>query len=70
MPMVPYHALPFLHQEMQADCQPACTSFGGAFKEVVGALIKQGKNPAYTIVRPLPVTARPYQYGTYKAAKC
>ncbi|CAG7636989.1 fatty acid desaturase family protein [Paenibacillus allorhizosphaerae] len=62
-PMVPYHALPQLHEEMKADCPPACRSFMSALFEVVTALVKQGKDPAFTLVRPLPGTARPYKYG-------
>lgn len=62
-PMVPYHALAKLHEEIKADCPPASRSFPAALKDVVVALIKQGKDPAYTIDRPLPSTARPYKYG-------
>ncbi|KRF44171.1 fatty acid desaturase family protein [Paenibacillus sp. Soil787] len=62
-PMVPYHALPALHKEMQGDCPKPCNSLGAALKEVIVALIKQGKDPSYTIIKPLPSTARPYHYG-------
>jgi fatty acid desaturase len=63
-PMVPYHALPALHDEMKSDCPQPCSSFGAALKEVITALVKQRKDPAYVIVRPLPSTARPYRYGS------
>lgn len=62
-PMVPYHALPALHKEMQADCPQPCRSLGAALKEVIIALIKQGKDPSYTIIKPLPSTARPYMHS-------
>jgi fatty acid desaturase len=62
-PMVPYHALPKLHDEIKDDCPPARPSFLAALKEVISALIKQGENPSYTVVKPLPPTASPYQYG-------
>lgn len=65
-PMVPYHALPALHKEMQGDCPKPCRSLGAALKEVVISLIRQGKDPSYTIVKPLPSTARPYYYGPAK----
>jgi fatty acid desaturase len=62
-PMVPYHALPALHEEMKADCPPANRGLVSALKEVVSALLKQRKDPSYTIVRPLPNTAQPYMHG-------
>lgn len=62
-PMVPYQALSKLHEEMKHDCPPARASFGAALKEVISALMKQGKDPAYTVVKPLPPTAQPYKYG-------
>ncbi|OXS54494.1 fatty acid desaturase [Cohnella sp. CIP 111063] len=61
-PMVPYHALPKLHEEMKADCPAACPSFLAALKEVIRALRRQKHDPAYVVVKPLPSTARPYQY--------
>lgn len=62
-PMVPYHALPELHNEMKTDCPAPRRSLWEAYREVIHALWKQGKDPSYTIVRPLPTTARPYKYG-------
>ncbi|BFT71029.1 fatty acid desaturase family protein [Paenibacillus sp. P36] len=62
-PMVPYHALPKLHEEMKSDCPEARPSLWAALKEVVGALRKQKQDPAYVVIKPLPKTARPYMYG-------
>lgn len=62
-PMVPYHALPKLHEEMKYDTPKARSSLIAALKEVIGALIRQGKDPAYAVVKPLPATARPYMFG-------
>jgi fatty acid desaturase len=62
-PMVPYHALPALHEEMKRDCPTPSPSLGAALKEVFSALSKQRKDPTYTILRKLPDTARPYLYG-------
>ncbi|MDD9269149.1 fatty acid desaturase family protein [Paenibacillus sp. GCM10023248] len=62
-PMVPYHALPKLHEEMKGDCPAARPSLWAALKEVVGALKKQKLDPSYVVVKPLPATARPYRYG-------
>ncbi|NOU64899.1 fatty acid desaturase [Paenibacillus sp. LMG 31461] len=62
-PMVPYHALPRLHQEMSADCPTPRTSLWAALKEVVTALRLQKNDPSYVVVKPLPVTAQPYYFG-------
>ncbi|MGO4500400.1 fatty acid desaturase family protein [Paenibacillus sp. 2RAB27] len=62
-PMVPYHALPRLHQEMLADCPAPCTSLWVALKEVITALRLQKNEPSYVVVKPLPVTAQPYYFG-------
>lgn len=64
-PMVPYHALPALHEEMKADCPAASPNIGVALGEVFNTLVKQHKDPTYTVVRPLPTTARPYKYGPH-----
>lgn len=62
-PMVPYYALPALHEEMKHDCPPACPSFRAAIKETFVALWIQRKDPGYVIDRPLPGTAHPFKYG-------
>lgn len=62
-PMVPYHALPKLHQEMKDDCPSARHGLFAALKEVITALRKQKHDPAYVVEKPLPATARPYMYG-------
>jgi len=61
-PMVPYHALPQLHEEMKGDCPKPNSSTWSAVKDVVRALRKQKTDPSYTIQRELPATARPYLY--------
>ncbi|TLS52794.1 fatty acid desaturase [Paenibacillus antri] len=62
-PMVPYHALPALHQEMKGDTPVPSPGLFAALREVIDALLKQRNDPSYTIVRPLPDTARPYMAG-------
>jgi len=62
-PMVPYHALPELHQEMKDDCPTARRGLLQALSEVIGALRKQKRDPAYVVVKPLPSSARPYRLG-------
>jgi fatty acid desaturase len=62
-PMVPYHALAKLHEEMKDDCPAAMPSLWAALKEVITALRRQKKNPSYVVEKPLPTTAQPYMYG-------
>ncbi|MBD0378670.1 fatty acid desaturase family protein [Paenibacillus sedimenti] len=68
-PMVPYHALPKLHEEMKADCPAARPNLWAALKEVIGALRKQKQDPYYVVVKPLPATAHPYRFGPLHESK-
>ena len=58
-PMVPYHALPALHQEMLADCAKPYSGFWEAYREIVPALLRQLRDPEYFIHRQLPAPAKP-----------
>lgn len=62
-PMVPYHALPALHEEMKHDTPEPRPSLWAALREAIDALIRQGKDPGYAVIKPLPATARPYMDG-------
>ncbi|WP_077034367.1 fatty acid desaturase family protein [Pelomonas sp. KK5] len=53
-PMVPYHALPRLHEEMKQDCPPPYPGIRAAYRELVPAVLRQRTEPAHHIVRPLP----------------
>ncbi len=53
-PMVPYHALPQLHEEIKAYCPPPYRSCFAAYREIIPALLKQAKDPAYYVTRALP----------------
>jgi fatty acid desaturase len=59
-PMVPYHALPALHEEMKADTPRPYNGFYEAYREIIPALLRQVKDPSYFVVRELPPTARPF----------
>jgi len=61
-PMIPYHALPKLHQEIKWDCPEPNRGLFSAVKESLSAMTKQLKDPSYSITRPLPATARPYKF--------
>lgn len=57
-PMVPYHALPALHEAIKAECPDPYPSILAAYREIIPALLKQLRDPTYHIVRELPRTAR------------
>jgi Na+-transporting NADH:ubiquinone oxidoreductase subunit F len=53
-PLVPYHALPKLHKIVKDDCPTPYPSLLSAWREIVPALLKQVKDPAYHVKRKLP----------------
>ncbi|HTL52507.1 MAG TPA: fatty acid desaturase [Planctomycetota bacterium] len=53
-PLVPYHNLPKLHALVKADMPKPYPSIFNAWKEIVPAVLKQVKDPAYFVERPLP----------------
>ena len=59
-PMVPYHALPELHKEMQADCPPAYRGLFEAYREIVPAILRQLRDPTHFVRRELPPGATPH----------
>jgi fatty acid desaturase len=58
-PMVPYHALPALHAEIKADLPPVYDGLVAAYREIIPTLLRQARDPAYHVKRPLPPTAKP-----------
>jgi fatty acid desaturase len=60
-PMVPYHRLPELHQEIKHDLAPAYPSIWAAYKELVPAVLRQLKDPTHYVRRELPAGATPFQ---------
>ena len=67
-PMVPYHALPKLHDLIKHDLPAPNTSISNAFAEMWPALRKQLANEDYFLQRALPATAKPYRDDFHKAA--
>lgn len=53
-PMVPYHALPRLHEVVRHDCPAPCPSLFAAWWEIMPALLRQLRDPDYFIVKSLP----------------
>ena len=56
-PLVPYHALPKLHELMKDDCPKPYNGIVNAFREIIPAILKQRKDPTYYVKRILPETA-------------
>lgn len=53
-PMVPYHALVQLHDEVKADCPPATPSVWAAWAEIIPTITRQLGDPTYFIKKELP----------------
>jgi fatty acid desaturase len=57
-PLIPYHALPKLHQAIKADCPPPYPSTIAAYREIIPAIARQLSDPTYFVRRELPQNAR------------
>ena len=57
-PMVPYHALPELHEAMKADCPTPYPSTIAAYREILPTLLRQLRDPTYFVRRQLPAGAK------------
>ena len=58
-PLVPYHALPQLHQLLKADCPQPYSGLLQAWREIIPAVIRQSKDPGYYVRRQLPTASHP-----------
>jgi fatty acid desaturase len=59
-PMVPYHRLPELHEEINHDLAPVYPSLWAAYREIVPAILRQLKDQTYYVRRELPPSASPF----------
>ena len=57
-PMVPYHQLPALHQEVLADCPRPYRSSIEAYREIIGTWRRQLQDDSFVVARALPVVAK------------
>jgi fatty acid desaturase len=62
-PMVPYHALPRLHEAIKADCPAPYRSSIEAYREIIPTVLRQVKEPTYFIRRELPPGAKRVAYN-------
>jgi len=53
-PLVPYHALPKLHAAIKDDCPTPYPSLLSAWREIIPAVLRQVKDPAWHVKRKLP----------------
>jgi Na(+)-translocating NADH:ubiquinone oxidoreductase F subunit len=53
-PLVPYHALPKLHEAVKDDCPAAYPSLVAAWREIIPTMLRQVKEPGYYVRRKLP----------------
>ena len=53
-PLVPYHNLPKLHELIKDDCPKPYSGLWEAWKEIIPAVLRQTKDPAYHVKRVLP----------------
>ncbi|WP_321936988.1 fatty acid desaturase family protein [Paraburkholderia sp. J8-2] len=53
-PMVPFHALPRLHEVVKPDMPPSYSSTIAAYAEILPALVRQTRDPSYHVKRPVP----------------
>jgi len=60
-PMVPFHALPKLHEVIKSDLPAANTSIWQAYREIWPVLLRQLKYENVFLKRELPTTAQPYR---------
>jgi fatty acid desaturase len=65
-PMVPYHALPALHELIKDDLPAPTPSIAAGFREMWPAWKHQLKNEEYFILRDLPETAKPYRAALHE----
>jgi fatty acid desaturase len=66
-PLIPYHALPKLHAAIKTDCPEPYPSTIAAYREIIPALARQLKDPAYHVRRELPDRARLAPFGAVAA---
>lgn len=53
-PMVPYHALPQLHELVKHDLPEPYNGLVEVYREIIPALIRQAHEPEYYVQRPIP----------------
>lgn len=68
-PMVPYHALPRLHEAVKHDCPPPSPSLYAAWREIVPCVLRQLRDPHHHIRPRLPPGAGEPRHAPAPAAE-
>ncbi|HSH09436.1 MAG TPA: NADH:ubiquinone reductase (Na(+)-transporting) subunit F, partial [Oceanipulchritudo sp.] len=66
-PLVPYHALPRLHEAVKDDCPEPYPNLIVAYREIIPAILRQVKDPAWHVKRKLPASKRQHVDETYRS---
>jgi fatty acid desaturase len=69
-PMVPYHALPKLHELIKHDLPVPNPSIWHAYREMIPVFFRQVHDQEFFLLRELPPTAQPYRGGIKMPAAC
>jgi Na+-transporting NADH:ubiquinone oxidoreductase subunit F len=64
-PLVPYHAVPRLHEAVKEDMPRPYPSLLTAWKEIIPTLLRQRKDPAFHVKRVLPEPKARLNEGSY-----
>lgn len=67
-PLVPYHALPKLHELIKEDCPPSYGSILQAWREILPTVRRQRWDPAYHVKRRLPEPKLRARQGCFAAS--
>ncbi len=67
-PLVPYHALPKLHELVKHDMPQPYRNLWEAWREIIPALLRQVKDPGYFVKRKLPTPTVPRESAARPAA--
>lgn len=57
-PLVPYHALPALHEHIKNDCPAPYPGTLHAFAEIIPTVLRQARDPQHCVLRPAPAGTR------------
>jgi fatty acid desaturase len=68
-PLVPYHALPKLHQAVRVHCPQPYRGCWEAYREIIPAILRQRRDAAWYVRRPLPASTGTPQVQVASAAE-
>lgn len=60
-PLVPFHALPKLHEKIKSDMPKPYGSILEAYREIIPAIWRQRKDPGYCVKRAIPTPTHPQE---------